>query len=787
MKKTATLCLLITTAFCSTAQSLFNLRGKVVDEYSNPVYAATIHILNTEYRLTTDKEGRFLVNDLRNGLYTLNVSVAGYATINIEIKTDTLSGEIRISVKPDYKQLSEVLVNAQKTEELLQKTSVPITAIQEREVRDYRLWNINEATAIAPNFYAADPGDKRNVSSIRGITSTSYDPAVATYIDGVNQFSLDTYIPQLFDIDRIEIARGPQGTLYGRNAMGGVINILTKQPGNKTTVFAEISAGNRGQQRYSAGIRTPIIKDKLFAGAAGLYESMNGFYTNVYNDTYYDKQHTISGNYYLRLLANQKLSFTVNIKHSSNRNNGAFPLVVDMQQAFENPYKLNQNATTKMIDNTLNASISVNYTGKAFNVVSQTAYQSNYRYYKQPIDADFSPLDGFSIINDYGNQWNNIKVFTEELKFTSPSSSASALNWVGGIYFFRQHSPVKQTTRFGKDAVALGAPDANFSLINTTKTRSTGLAFFGQAVYHVNTKFSLTAGMRYDYEHKQQNILGEYQKDPDPGPMFAFRTDTSASVDFSSLSPTLSLNFTPSINHDIFVRYSKGFRAGGLTPLTSNPSQPALVSFKPELSNNIEVGSKNVFFRNSLTLNVAIFYSKISDVQVPTLVLPDAVTITKNTGKLTSRGFELESKTLLNRLELNYSFGYTNATYDRLRLSQNGTEIDLRAKKQIFTPDITSMLAIQYFISIGKSQTTRIVLRGEWKYLGRQYFDLANRISQPSYHTINTKVGVSSLKYSTYFWTRNLNDARFVGFAYDFGAVHLGDPRTYGLTLDVRL
>ncbi len=133
-----------------------------------------------------------------------------------------------------------------------------------------------------PNLYSANPGDDRNVTSIRGVTSTSYDPAVATYVDGVNQFSLDTYISQLFDVERIEVLRGPQGTIVWKKRDGGVINIITKQPGNETSGFAEANIGNYGQQRYNIALRTPLIKNKLFLGVSGMYNSLGGFYTNDY-------------------------------------------------------------------------------------------------------------------------------------------------------------------------------------------------------------------------------------------------------------------------------------------------------------------------------------------------------------------------------------------------------------------------------------------------------------------------------------------------------------------------
>ena len=116
---------------------------------------------------------------------------------------------------------------------------------------------------------------------------------------------------------------------------------------------------------------------------------------------------------------------------------------------------------------------------------------------------------------------------------------------------------------------------------------------------------------------------------------------------------------------------------------------------------------------------------------MPTLVLPDAITVTRNTGKLNSKGAELEiAATPVKGLQLDYNFGYTDAKYKSLKISQNGEAVDLNGKKQIFTPDVTSLLAAQYAYTISKKQQLSFVVRGEWSYIGDTYFDLANTIKQ---------------------------------------------------------
>ncbi|MDB5133231.1 MAG: hypothetical protein JWR02_2980 [Mucilaginibacter sp.] len=779
MKKLTILYLLLIVWCSAYSQSGSKLSGIVIAINSKPVQGATIRLLNTNYISISDKEGMFTFNKVLAGKYTLHISDIGFAAVNREVVITTLDQSLSIQLTDAKNQLDEVVVTADKREEEIQKVPYSVSALSARQVQDYKVWNLKDITAIVPNLYSANPGDGRNVTGIRGIVTTSYDPAVTTYIDGVSQFSLDTYIPQLFDVERVEVLRGPQGTLYGRNAMGGVINVITKQPANELSGFVEAGVGNFGQQRYSLGISGPVIKDKLFFGVAGLYNGFDGFYTNLFNNTKLDKQHYFLGNYFLKYLASQRLSFTLNVKTYANRNNGPFVLAGTQKDALAAPFKIDQNATTTMIDNIFNASLLANYTGRGFNFTSASTYQENYRYYITPIDGDFSSLDAVSVVNNYGPGFNKVKVGTQEFKFSSPAS-ASNWKWTAGIFGFYRYSPTKIGTHFGNDAAAVGSPLTNFTSINTNIERNYGAAAYGQVVYTFNPQWEITAGLRYDYEHKKEEVKGEFQ--PDGGNASVTQDDTSSSASFHALTSKVSLAYHITDHDNLYAGYSRGFRAGGISQIGSDPSQPPLFAFKPEYSDNYELGSKNLFFNNRLRINLAVFYSLVNNAQVPTLILPDAITVTKNAGKLNSKGAEAEiAATLLKGLDIFYNFGYTHARYTDLQVPNNGAVVSLKGNHQVYTPDVTSMLALQYGYSLGGS--TKLVGRGEWRYLGDQYFDLANQIEQKAYSTFNARLGVSTKRFEVFLWGSNLADKHYIDYAYDFGASHLGNPRTYGVTL----
>lgn len=760
----------------------FSLKGKVKDTQASELSSITVKVLNSNLITQTHKDGTFELEDLPPGLYTLHFSSVGFASKNVKLvlEKDTM---ISVQLIQSGERLNEAIVNAYKRETDPQKMSSGISVIAAQTVKDQNIWNIKDITSLTPNLVSANPGDNRNVTSIRGVSSSSYNPAVSTYIDGVNQFNLDTYIPYLQDIERIEVLRGPQGSLYGRNAMGGVINIITKQPQNNPSADMEISTGNLSLQRYQLSLKAPLVKDRLYIGASAVFNKFNGFYKNEYDNSHYDRQNTLYGNFYLNYIVNNEWKLSLNHKQVRNRNKGAFPLVMGVDAALEAPYSLNQNTLTEMIDNSTNTSLAVTYHGQALDFTSHTAYQANQRYYDDPIDGDFSPMDAISIINNYGSEWNKVKVFTQELKLSSAAHKVSSINWTIGSYFFFQHNPEKQGTYLGVDAGMMGSPITEATNIHSNKIKGHGLALFGQAGYNLSDRLQLIAGLRYDYEYSHLTAGAAFQaKDQE---LMITQSDTSASADFNAFTPSLSINYNISEQNNLYGSYSRGFRSGGLTPLSSDdPSAVPLRAYKPEYSNNYEIGSKNTFLTQRLLLNITAFFTQVHDVQVPILVMPDAITLTTNTGSMNTKGVEVEvNSKMISDLEIFGNLGYTHARYTKLSIKDDEENIDLKGNRPIFTPEWTASIGAKYSYRFGRTKDQGLTFNINSKWLGKQYFDLKNTITQDTYGLLNANIGYENRGYSISIWGQNLTEKRYIDYAYNFGAIHLGNPLTYGITL----
>ncbi len=433
------------------------------------------------------------------------------------------------------------------------------------------------------------------------------------------------------------------------------------------------------------------------------------------------------------------------------------------------------------------ASLKINHAGKAINFLSLTTYQSNYRYYDQPIDGDFSGLDMITINNNYGKDWNNVNVFTPGVQGLDANNFCFSIK-VDSRWIFLPSECSVQTGNSVREYAQYVDENAlpYSSIINTAEGESDGISGYGQATYAFGN-LSITAGIRYDYEKKKQSALGEFEYALDPNYNFVMRPDTSATTDYTAFSPKLGVTYVLSEYSQVYGMFTRGYRTGGLTQISSDPSQGVLFEYKPEFSNNFEVGYKSSFYDKRLLVNAAIFFVSVKDAQVPTLVLPEAVTVTRNAGELESKGIELElSAQPLKGLQVDYNFGLTDAKYKTLSLPVGQEEMaNMDGNRQIFTPRTTSMLAVQY--NYVDDENVRIFVRAEWMMIGKQYFDLANTIEQNTYHLFNTRIGVAHNGLEVALWGRNIADRRYISYAYDFGGIHLGDPATWGFTVSKRL
>ncbi|MFM8741982.1 MAG: TonB-dependent receptor, partial [Cytophagales bacterium] len=381
----------------STSSYAQTITGTVKTEAGDGISFVNVSVLNSLKGAVADNEGNFTLL-LEKGKYQLMFSAVGYASKISEVEVIGEEIKLDIVLSENTQTLSELIVTANKREEDIVNVSTSITSLSAKKMKDTRTWGLGGLTALVPNYTYQELGVPfQQVQSIRGIQVFSENPAVSTYIDDVNNIDILANGFAFTDIERIEVLRGPQGTLFGRNAMGGVINIITKKPTNKTSGFAEIGAGNLGLQRHSIGFKTPIIKDKLFFGVNGLFQTQDGYWKNDTTGTgatdgrangkLVGGEKNLYGTVFLRWLPNSRLSFTLNLKGQRDwsNNTGFFVSQPDRDLALANPDKINLKRVGEHERNILNTSLVTKYYASKFTLTSISAYQT--------IDLSFKDID----------------------------------------------------------------------------------------------------------------------------------------------------------------------------------------------------------------------------------------------------------------------------------------------------------------------------------------------------------------------------------------------------------
>lgn len=661
-------------------------------------------------------------------------------------------------------QLESITVTAQKREEDPDKVPISMDVFSEVDVEDSMISNSLELTRLSPNLFMKDNA-LENVIIIRGISSFSHslNTPASYYVNGVGYALQYMHENELFDIERIEVLKGPQGTLYGRNSESGVINIITRQPDNDFRAKILGEYGSYNSYRGNASISGPIIENKLYVGAALQYKASDGFMENIYyNDDKAAESKHFNGRATLRWTPSQPwdISLIADVLNSDDKI-GVFrfakgPFATD-------PYKINHDITSNDYSEDGNSQImNINYTGDFFKITSVTG--AAYRTYTKLTDSDMWINPSNQSTNMFRYDDNQ---YTQELRIASVKEGP--LQWLGGLFGVYEETDLDHKSMAGASNMVRSR--------HTCDIKTTGWAAFGQAVYTFMDRLHFTAGLRLD----NQYLEGEYHN---PVNNASIQED----LDYTEVLPKFSVSFDAAENIMTYASVAKGYLAGGFN--WSANSEKNKFNFDPEYCWNYEVGLKSNWLNNRLKANLSVFYIAMDDKQVRVLDPMTLLSTTTNAGKAYSYGLEVQLKaTPLAGLQLFANFGYTQAKFDEfISTGYNTTRTgvaydDLSGNYLPFAPEYTFNAGAQYRSASGFMG--RVDIFGTGKFYG----DPANSCEQDPYQLVNLRLGYEAKDWEIYLWAKNLFDQEYLTWFSQSGANMYavdGAPRTFGVTAAYR-
>jgi iron complex outermembrane receptor protein len=654
-------------------------------------------------------------------------------------------------------QMEGVVVTAQKREENEQKVPTSMDVFTGFQIDDAGINNMTELTYFSPNLYSKQ-NTNQNMIIIRGISSHNVvlNTPAGLFVDDIGYPLTFMQNPDLMDIERIEILRGPQGTLYGRNTESGAINIVTRQPGNdlRGKVFVEPGLYNTPDRdsfffRAGASVSGPLVQDKLYFGASFQTKDTKGYTENIYNDN--DEAGKIDhkmGQVKLRWTPSQ--NWDISLLANAYRNDDGYGYIhyVDGPSATDR-YKVNWDGANEWVDENNGQALHIKYKGNAYNLTSITT--RNYFDTDFKNDGEFGPLPTGDQVFRFTNE-----VYSQELRMSSPDND-TPFEWVAGVYAF--HDDNEALAEF-------------FGQSRKTDFENNGFAFFGQASYKFFNRLKLTAGLRFD----RQESHGEQDYNMLVQPY-------SADVDHSELLPKASISFDASDDLMLYATVAKGILAGGYDYGFANNSKQ--LTFDPETTWNYEAGVKSAWFGNRLIVNASFFYIAIQDKQVQEYLAGPAVRSITNAAEASSKGFELELRARPHKgWDIFGSFGYTDAVIDEWVSDEStGGTYDYAGNTLSFAPEYTFSAGVQYTHESG------VFGRADLIGISDFYSEVKNETEIEGYEFVNLRLGYQGESFDLALWCKNVFDKEYLkNTSYYFGGniAEEGYPRTIGMTLTYR-
>jgi iron complex outermembrane receptor protein len=672
-------------------------------------------------------------------------------------------------------QLAPVTVTGAAVAVIPQADSSAATIVSGQEVQVGEINSFRDLDAQTPNFSVFDANNQRTPKfSVRGFRENNFgagEPVVGFYVDDIPYYDMYSRGVALYDVREIEFVRGDQGTLYGASGVGGVVNIVTRQPGNETHGYLEASYGNYDSQDYQLGIGGALVKDKLFFSLDGLYGFRDGFVYNNYRGDNPDAQNTADGRASLRWTPSAPWSITLTAQGYRD-NDGFVPTY--LPGADNGPFSVSRDVNGYVDTYDTDEALRIAYDSGSVRVTSVTTH----RDWRQDLlqDFDFSP---YPAENGYSNP--RLEQLSEEFRVESPES-ADKLKWRAGLYYLNDdlHS----------DSGAFALPSTNF--MTAARSQDETYALFGQATYSFSDHLDLTAGVRLTDDEREMLRVGQVIVGPYPG-FVTGAYDSSAS--FTSLQPKAAVtwHFTP--DAEIYLSGTEGYQSGGFNDSVDFASES---QYGPERSWQLELGGKTSWFDNKLSANAALFYTDAENYQTYRINPADpteAYLLNAHHAELYGAELELTARPL-EGLDLSAGLGYTHADYVRFTVpaaeSGTGAAQDLDGKPISFVPEFTANVSARC-----RLPWWHLYAHGEVIGVGRYHLDDAYDIdygptTQDAYVLVNAQAGYESKHFNIYFFAKNIFDQHYFNNALNLGPqygaliLQTGDPATYGVAATAR-
>lgn len=680
--------------------------------------------------------------------------------------------------------LDEIVVTARRREESLQDTPISISAFTGGELESRGITRIDQVAEIAPNVVIRSAGSINASSAsasffIRGIGQSDFlhntDPGVGVYVDGVYVARSIGGLLDVLDVERVEVLRGPQGTLFGKNTIGGAVNITTQRPHDEFEGNIAVTTGSFERIDVSGAMNVPI-GDGVYAHISGNYQNRDSYVENLTPGAPgVGDIDSLSGRMALRVEPSEVLTVDLAVDGTRRRENpSTFVLVgYDLTSPFlaagsggmfndqflagpfatYGTYQTPSAVAQSLMDfplgprsniDILGANLTIEYDLGPAALKSISAVRSVRS--TASADEDHSPFHVASIFADWKDDF-----YSQEVQL---SGSTDSLEWVAGAYYSAERGAMGEVVSTSLVGIYSGG-----------KTSIDSLAVFSQATYDLTDRLSLTGGLRWTEDKKQfrpDQFIFESLLPPIPVGTRLLPLQT-VERSFTETIPYVSIALEPTEDFMLYASYSEGFKSGGFGQRIF-PPLPAIPSFEPETATVYEIGAKSTFFGNRVRLNGAAFRTDYEDLQVNVLAAGNLTLTTENAAEAIIEGFELELSALpVERLELQAAIGHLDARYKWLDPTAVVAGLAL-SQKFVNTPEWTASLSGSYRFELGGlgSLTPRV----DWYYSSEVEHSVLNEPlhHQPDYSLLNASLTFRDPdeRYEIVLAGRNVTDKEYI-------------------------